>query len=277
MLTTTIAPTTTPASTTSSTRISTTTTSSSTTSTSSTIPDPYRPNPEATLIDNLTNTGFTATYENYSFSIGQLKYSSDKSIIGAVLHVRRPDGTYIDLSTMINSVDAVLDNRIMIRFTPTYAKDIGGVQTGAIYVWTLGNSTITLPNESATMRTGWIKIQSALNITYMEDGAFKASFINNAGADVKIDGVVLNETDTELSCRNILVDGRQASPAYPVTVKYGERFEISADCPPKEYDTGYFLEISISYKVLMENELIKHKETGHMRGRVRPYNEHYTP
>lgn len=241
------------------------------------MPDPYRPNPEAVLLDNLTNTGFAASYENYSFSIGNLKYGSDRSILGAMLHVARPDGTYLDVSVITDSVDAVLDNKLMIRFAPSYAMDINGVQTGGIYVWEAGNGTVEVPNESATTRTGWIKIQSALNITYMEDGVFNAAFINNAGTEVKIDGVVLNETDAELKCGNILVNGRQASMAYPVSVKYGERFDISADCPPKDYDTGYFLDISISYKAIMEDEVIKHKETGHMTGRVKPYDEHYTP
>jgi hypothetical protein len=255
----------------------TTSTTSTTTTTTTTLADPYRPNPEAVLLTNLTNTGFAANYNNYSFSIGQLKYGSDKSIIGAMLHVARPDGTYVDVSVIKDSVDAILDNKLMIRFAPSYAKDVSGIQTGGIYIWESGNTPVAVPNESAITRTGWIKIQSALNITYMEDGAFNAAFINNAGADVRIDGVILNETDLELKCGNILVDGRQASMAYPVTVKYGERFDISADCPSKEYDTGYYLEISISYKAVMENEVIKHKETGRMTGRVKPYDEHYTP
>jgi hypothetical protein len=253
------------------------TTTTKPTTTTSTLPDPYRPNPEAVLLDNLTNTGFAATYDNYSFSIGSLKYGSDNSIIGALIHVARPDGTYVDVSVITDSVDAMLDKKLMVRFAPSYAKDVSGIQTGGIYVWEIGNTSVAVPNESATTSTGWIKIQSALNITYMEDGAFDAAFINNAGADVKLDGVILNETDTELKCTNILVDGRQASLAYPVTVNYGARFDISADCPPKDYDTGYFLEISISYKAVLEDEEIKHKETGRMTGRVKPYDEHYTP
>jgi hypothetical protein len=266
-----------PATTTTVKKASTTSSTTSTTTTITTLADPYRPNSEAVLLNNLTNTGFAASYDNYSFSIGQLKYGSDRSIIGALIHVARPDGTYVDVSLITDSLDAALDNKLLIRFAPSYAKDVSGVQSGGIYVWESGNSSVAVPNESATTRTGWIKIQSALNITYMEDGAFSAAFINNAGADVKIDGVILNETDTELKCSNILVAGRQASLAYPVTVKYGERFDISADCPSKDYDTGYYLEISISYKAVMENEVIKHKETGHMTGRVKPYNEHYTP
>lgn len=258
--------------------------SSSTTTTqvsqaaSTTMPDPYRPNNRAVLLDNLTNIGFAASYANYSFSIGQFKYASDRSIIGAVIHVARPDGTFVDVVVIKDSADAVLDKKLAIRFSPTHAKEVSGVQTGAIYVWEVDNASVVVPNESsAAMRTGWIKIQSALNITYMEDGAFNAAFVNNAGADVKIDGVELNETETVMKCSNILVKGIQASTAYPVTVKYGERFDISADCPPKDYDSGYFLQIAISYKALMEDGAVKHKETGRMSGRVKPYDEHYTP
>ena len=253
------------------------TTTSTIFSTTSTLADSYRPNPQAVLLTNLSNIGFAASYDNYSFSIGHLIFGSDNSIIGALLHVARPDGTYVDVSVVTDSADSILDKKLMIRFAPSYGKDVSGVQTCGIYVWESGNASVAVPNESATTSTGWIKVQSALNITYMEDGAFEAVFINNAGADVKIDGVILNETDTELKCTNMLVDGRQASMAYPVTVKYGERFDISADCPSKDYDTGYYLEISISYKAVMDNEVIKHKETGRMTGRVKPYDEHYTP
>lgn len=255
----------------------TTSTTSSTTTTTSTLADPYRPNDGAVLLSNLTNTGYAAGYDNYSFSIGHLILGYDNSIVGALLHVARPDGTYLDVSVIKDSVDATVDNKLLIRFAPSYARDVSGIQTGGIYVWESNSTPVAVPNESATTRTGWIKIQSALNISYMEDGAFEAAFINNAGTDVKIDGVVLNETDTELKCSNILVNGRQASLAYPVTVKFGERLDVTADCPPKDYDTGYFLEISISYKAIMENEVIKHKETGRMTGRVKPYDEHYTP
>jgi hypothetical protein len=229
------------------------------------------------LLSNLTNTGFAASYDNYSFSIGHFILASDNSISGAMIHVARPDGTYVDVSLITGSADSTVDKKLFIRFAPSYARDVSGIQTGGIYVWEAGNVSVTVPNESATTSTGWIKIQSPLNITYMEDGAFEAAFINNAGAEVKIDGIVLNETETELKCSNILVDGRQASMAYPVTVSYGGRFDISADCPSKDYDTGYYLELSISYKAVLEDEVVKHKETGRMTGRVKPYDEHYTP
>jgi hypothetical protein len=260
-----------------STTTSTTSTTRATTTTTTTLADPYRPNSQAALLSNLSNTGFTASYANYSFSIGHLILGYDNSIVGALLHVARPDGTYVDLTVIKDSADSSLDNKLIIRFAPPYAKDVAGVQTAGIYVWDSNNSPVVVPNESATTSTGWIKIQSALNITYMEDGAFEAVFVNNAGADVKIDGVLLNETDVDVKCTNILVNGRQASLAYPVSIKNNETIHISADCPSKDYDTGYFLEISISYKAVSGNEVIKHKETGKMTGRVKPYDEHYTP
>jgi len=277
--TTEISSTTTTTSTTTTAKKASTTTSSTTratTTTTTTLADPYLPNPQAVLLSTLSNTGFSASYENYSFSIGHLILGYDNSIIGALLHVARPDGTYVDLTVIKDSADSSLD-KLNIRFAPLYAKDVSGVQSAGIYVWDSNMTPVVVPNESATTSTGWIKIQSALNITYMEDGAFEAVFINNAGADVKIDGVLLNETDVDVKCTNILVNGRQASLAYPVTVTNGETFHISADCPSKDYDTGYFLEISISYKAVSGNEVIKHKENGKMTGRVKPYDEHYTP
>ena len=229
------------------------------------------------LLSNLTNTGFAASYQGYSFSIGHLNYAYDKSIDGVLLHVSRPNSSYIDVSVTTNA-DSLLDNKILIRFVPEYAKDTAGLQTGAIYVWLNENYSVKVPNETATTSTGWITIKSPADITYMEDGALNASFMNNAGMDVKIVGILLNETDTDTKCKNILVNGGfQASLAYPVTVKDTESFEITADCPPKDYDTGYYLDVSISYNTVIDNEVFKHKVTGYMEGRVKPYNEHYTP
>jgi len=268
-----------PSTTTTSKKVTTTTTSttSTTSMTTSTLADPYRPNPQAVLLSNLSNTGFAASYENYSFSIGHLVLGPDNSIVGALLHVARPDGTYVDLSVIKDSSDSALDKKLIIRFAPAYAKDVSGIQTAGIYIWEENTSSGAVPNESATTSTGWIKIQSALNITYMEDGSFEAVFINDAGYDVKINDVLLNETDLDLKCKNILVNGRQASMAYPVAIKNNETFNISADCPSKDYDTGYFLDISISYKAVLDNEVVDHRETGRMTGGVKAYNEHYTP
>jgi hypothetical protein len=241
------------------------------------MPEPNRPNPQAVLLDNLTNLGFAASYRGYAFSIGHLIYGYDNSIAGALLHVSRPNSTYIDVSVIKDSSDSLLDGKIFIRFVPEYAKDSAGIQTGAIYVWLNENYSVQVPNDSATTSTGWITINSPTNITYMEDGAFASAFMNNAGMEIKITGALLNETDVDNKCKNILADGRQASIAYPVTVKNGESFWITADCPPKDYDTGYYLEISMSYNTVIDNEVFKHKVTGYMTGRVKPYDEHYTP
>ncbi len=258
-------------------KATTSSTTLTTTTTTTTLPEPNRPNPQAVLLSNLTNTGFAASYQGYLFSIGHLIYGYDNSIAGALLHVSRPNSTYIDVSVMKDSSDSMLDNKIIIRFVPEYAKEAAGIQTGAIYVWPNENYTVQVPNESATTSTGWITINSPSNITYMEDGAFAASFMNNAGMQIKITGILLNETDADAKCKNILANGRQAELAYPVTVDNGESFAITADCPLKDYDTGYYLEFSISYNTVIDNEVFKHKATGYMTGRVKPYDEHYTP
>lgn len=227
-------------------------------------------------MSNLSNVGFAASYQGYSFKIGQFTYAYDKSIDGALLHVSRPNSDYIDVSVTKDS-DSLLDDKILIRFVPEYAKEDAGIETGAIYVWLNGNYTVKVPNETATTSTGWITIKSPADITYMEDGALNASFMNNAGTEVKIVSVLLNETDTDTKCKNILVNGLQASLAYPVTVEDNESFEITASCFPKDYDTGYYLSLAISYNTAIDNEIFKHQVTGYMEGRVKPYNEHYTP
>lgn len=96
--------------------------------------DPKPPHPDAELIMDVTNEGFTAEYEGYKFRIDRLIYDEEYYISGMVLDVQKPDGSIVQATITKRSTAKVDDLNIASPFCG-YVEEAAPSLVGAIYVW----------------------------------------------------------------------------------------------------------------------------------------------
>ena len=86
---------------------------------------------EMKLLNDVSDEGFIAQYENYAFRIDDFLYSDGK-ISGIILDVKRPDGT-VKIIQMVGTEYGYVDD-MQIKFAPESAMEGQGKKTASIYV-----------------------------------------------------------------------------------------------------------------------------------------------
>ena len=102
--------------------------------------------------------------------------------------------------------------------------------------------------------------------SYETNGSFKAIFYNNAGTQIKIIKVSINETRKGAEpCTNVVVDGGTLEDK----IGPSDEFTLTAQCPAKGYGKPYYkVEVNIVYTTAADGFMEKHIENGTVAGLV---------
>jgi hypothetical protein len=129
--------------------------------------------------------------------------------------------------------------------------------------------SIYLPGSHGSISIGgWNRMQPIKSATdYTEYGKFSAAFVNTAGTKIEINGLIINETKTRVSCKDIQVSSENQT-FIPLKVEFLDQFNITALCPPKRDESEYELSISIQYSTIIGGINTSHTETGSIKSCV---------
>jgi hypothetical protein len=162
------------------------------------------------------------------------------------------------------SVHRNLKGQGAMEYLMTYSWAILVVAIVGMVLWQIG----VFDTHEAAIPTEWSTLKPMPpTIAYSAAGnSFEAGFINVAGSPIRITYAGIDETISGGACTNVAVEG--VSMPGDVTVKAGEEFKVTADCPAKDKKDPYDMVIAIKYIAYLPDSTTHHVETGHIKGMV---------
>jgi hypothetical protein len=135
-----------------------------------------------------------------------------------------------------------------------------------VVLWQLGVFSAATPS---IVSTGFEKMQPlSQTIVYGDDGRFTATFNNVAGTAIRIDKVDLVEELSSRNCNAVLINSQSMTTGQQITVRAGDSFTVSANCPVKSDGDTFDESVNIEYSTVIGGITATHTDEGHIRGQV---------
>ena len=148
-----------------------------------------------------------------------------------------------------------------MEYLMTYGWAILVVMIVGVVLWQLGVFTV---GSSSVVTTGWAKLQPlSASIAYKANGTYETTLTNTVGTSIRVTAINLTELLAPGACTSVYVNG---IPFNGTSVKAGDGFEISADCPGKNEGDPFDLQITVDYTAVMGGIRTDHRESGHVKG-----------
>jgi len=158
-----------------------------------------------------------------------------------------------------------------MEYLMTYGWAILVVMIVGVVLWQLGVFTV---GSNSVVTTGWAKLQPlSASIAYKAGGSYETTLTNTVGTSIKVTALNLTEKLVAAPCNTVVCNGVTFVNAggTPVvgantSVKAGDGFEITANCPSKNEGDPFDLQVTVDYTAVMGGINTNHRETGHIKG-----------